>query len=143
MSVVLGLEHLRHLVDVFFFHHLPTLAIIRSRVLNKKKILWRAEVVTRGCSVKKMFVKISPNAQEKPMSESLFNKVACLQAVTLSKRDSGTSVFLGNLQNFPEQLFSRTPLNSCFCKSSGHPTAVKYFRRKIHHRYPTGFWIRL
>ena len=68
--------------------------------------------------------------RKKPVPESLFNKVACLQTRTLSKRDSGTSVFLGTLQNFPEQLFYRTHSNSCFCKSSGQPTAVKYFCKR-------------
>ena len=43
---------------------------------------------------KKMLLIISQNSQETPVSESLFNKVAGLRPATLSKRDSGTDVFL-------------------------------------------------
>ena len=45
--------------------------------------------------------------------ESLFNKIAGLQAATLSKRDSNTGSFLWKLWNFLEHL--RTSANDCFC----------------------------
>ena len=51
----------------------------------------------------------------KYLCQSLFsNKVAGLRPAALLQ-DSGTSVFLWILWNFQEYLFSRTPLDNCFC----------------------------
>ena len=63
-------------------------------VLNMHwKHLWMThiEAVARRCYVKKVFLEILQNSQE--------------NSLLLSKRDSGTGVFLWILRNFYEQLF--------------------------------------
>ena len=50
------------------------------------------EAVARGCSVKKVFLKILQNSQE--------NTCAGIRPVTSLKRDSGTGAFLWILRNF-------------------------------------------
>ena len=52
------------------------------------------EGATGGVLYKKLFLKISQISQENTQLESVFNKVAGLQAATLLKRDSNTGVFL-------------------------------------------------
>ena len=55
-------------------------------------IFLKAETVVRTCSVKKVFLKISQNSQEKTCARaSSFN---------IKREDSGTSVFLWILRNF-------------------------------------------
>ena len=52
-----------------------------------------------GCSVKKVFLNLCRFHGKTPVFESLLNKVAGLQALTLSKKGSCTRVFLRNLRN--------------------------------------------
>ena len=59
---------------------------------------WKETIpkLVRGCSIKKVLLKISQNSQENkiPVPESFFSKVAGLRPTTLFKKDSGTDVFL-------------------------------------------------
>ena len=74
---------------LFLFEKRPascTLDIRLSRFLNKK-ILWRTKVVGRGCSAKKVcFKKFLKVYWKRPVSETLFDKVADSQPGNLSKK---------------------------------------------------------
>ena len=56
----------------------------------------------------KRFFKISKNAQENPVPESLLNKVAGLILQLPLTGDSDTGAFLRSLQNFYKHLMYRT-----------------------------------
>ena len=75
-------------------------------------VLWFSEAVSRRCSGKKVFLKISQNSQENTCARvSFLNKVTCLRP---AKRDSDTGVFLWILRNFKENFFYRTyPMSAC------------------------------
>ena len=82
----------------------------------------------RGCSIKKgVLINFSKFTGKHLCQRSLFNKafIKVIEA-TLLKRDPGTGVFLWILQNFKEQLFSRTPPDECFWTFSG-AWQVKHF----------------
>ena len=99
LSAALVLEHLGQSLSFFFWHSLfsffflfekrpasCTLDIRLSRFLNKK-ILWRTKVVGRGCSAKKVcFKKFLKVYRKRPVSETLFDKVADSQPGNLSKK---------------------------------------------------------
>ena len=80
---------------LFLFEKRPascTLDIRLSRFLNKK-ILWRTKVVGRGCSVKKVcFKKFLKVYRKRPVSETLFDKVADSQPGNLSKKKTPVEV---------------------------------------------------
>ena len=63
--------------------------------LSKNKFY--SEAVSRRCSVKKMFLKLS---QSWLFRSLFFNKVVGLRPATLWKKDSNTGAFLWILQNF-------------------------------------------
>ena len=64
-----------------------------------------AEPVVRRSSVKKLFLEVSQNSQEKtPVSESFFNKVASLRTATLFKKRLWHRCFPVNFA-----IFLRTP----------------------------------
>ena len=64
-----------------------------------------AEAVVRRSSVKKLFLELSQNSQEKtPVSESFFNKVASLRTATLFKKRLWHRCFPVNFA-----IFLRTP----------------------------------
>ena len=71
----------------------------------------KLEAVARRCSVKRVFLEMSQNSQEKNLCQSLFfNKLQTQGLQPYSTRDSGTGIFLWILWNFKEHLFYRTPL---------------------------------
>ena len=68
--------------------------------------------------------------------ESLFNKAAGLQHVTLLKRDASTGVFLWTFQRFLKITFYRTPPEDSLCKLKlssylTHLPAMFFFQFKI------------
>ena len=62
-----------------------------------------------------VFLKFCKFHKEVPVLESLFYKVASLQACNVIKRDSYAGAFLWNMRNSQEQLLWRTSVNDCFC----------------------------
>ena len=111
LSVALVLEHLEQTCFFFFFwererdtahYHLPRL---HNQGLFKKKILWRADVVARGSFVKKVFLKISQNVQEKTCLGVFFTELQIFSLELYRKKDSGICVFLRTSQIFSGQVF--------------------------------------
>ena len=83
-----------------------------SRVL-KKKILWKAETVARRSSVKKVFLKISQNAQEKTcVGVSFLHSCRTLTYIFLSKKRLRHNCFYVNFAKF---------LRTCFLQTSRPP----------------------
>ena len=86
-----------------------------------------SEAVVQMCSVKKVFLGISQNSQENTCTRVsfliklqawgqtlFFKKVAGLKPALLSKKASGTGVFLWILWNFQEHIFLRNASGGCF-----------------------------
>ena len=67
----------------------------------------------RRCSIKKVFLEISQNSQEKKVKD-------CARvSFSIKLLAWGPDVFLGILRNFKEHLFYRTPRRDYFCRQSG------------------------
>ena len=79
-----------------------------SRVLMKK-ILWKAETVARRSSVKKVFLKISQNAQEKTcVGVSFLHSCRTLTYIFLSKKRLRHNCFYVNFAKFLRTCFLQT-----------------------------------
>ena len=71
----------------------------------------KKEAVARRCSVKKVFSKISQNAEK-----NLCRSLCFLGLQVYYKRNSGTGVFLWIFQFFLRNIFLRNTSGGCFCK---------------------------
>ena len=93
--------------------------LIRQWRVLKRKILWRAKEVALMFSVKQVFLKFCNIHRKIPVLESLFNKVAGLQRVTLSKKETLVQMFSYEFLKILRHVFLSTPPGDCFCKSTG------------------------
>ena len=139
MSVALGLEHLRHLVDVFFFHHLPTLAIIRSRVLNKKKDSVKGRGSHPGLFCKKGVRKDFTKCTGKSLCRSLFLIKLHVFRLELYQKETPVQMFSLELcKIFQNRFFTEQIQTVASVRALDSRQPLNIFV-KIHHRYPTGF----
>ena len=72
----------------------------------------KAEAVGQKCSVKKVFLEVSPNSQKKHLCQSLFfNKVAGLRPATLFKKETLAQMLSYEFCEISKNTsFHRTPL---------------------------------